>query len=396
VSAAAQIAVKDLKLRVRDRSAFIFGIVAPLVLAFVFNLVFGSVFDATGLGLEYGMVDLDQSEISQRFGAVLEEVEADGILTIENYANEATAERAVEDDEIDAYYLIEEGFGEGVVTVGSPTIHVVGDIDAPTSTQIAASIAQQFSIGVEATQLGIATTAIVTSSQITPQFVGSLSGDPSSAAFSYRLEDVSAATKQLDGTTYFSAAMAIFFLFFTVQFGVLGLLEEERDGTLARLKAAPIGRLSVVGGKAILAFLLGVISMTTLVVATSVPFLLNADWGAPFGVALLVVAGVLSAVGIMGLVASAAKTPEGAGNMGAIIAVVLGMLGGVFFPLGQGDDLLSKLTLLTPHAWFMRGLADLADAAPWTAALPATGALLVFAGVTGSIGLFLLRRRLER
>jgi ABC-2 type transport system permease protein len=396
VSAAAQIAVKDLKLRVRDRSAFIFGIVAPLVLAFVFNLVFGSVFDATGLGLEYGMVDLDQSEISQRFGAVLEEVEADGILTIENYANEATAERAVEDDEIDAYYLIEEGFGEGVVTVGSPTIHVVGDIDAPTSTQIAASIAQQFSIGVEATQLGIATTAIVTSSQITPQFVGSLSGDPSSAAFSYRLEDVSAATKQLDGTTYFSAAMAIFFLFFTVQFGVLGLLEEERDGTLARLKAAPIGRLSVVGGKAILAFLLGVISMTTLVVATSVPFLLNADWGAPFGVALLVVAGVLSAVGIMGLVASAAKTPEGAGNMGAIIAVVLGMLGGVFFPLGQGDDLLSKLTLLTPHAWFMRGLADLADAAPWTAALPATGALLVFAGVTGSIGLVLLRRRLER
>ncbi len=396
MSAAAQIAVKDLKLRVRDRSAFIFGIVAPLVLAFVFNLVFGSVFDATGLGLEYGMVDLDRSEISQRFGAVLEEVEADGILTIENYANEASAERAIEDDEIDAYYLIEDGFGEGVVTFASPTIRVVGDIDAPTSTQIAASIAQQFSIGVEATQLAITTTAIVTSSQITPQFVISLSGDPSSAAFSYQLEDVSAATKQLDGTTYFSAAMAIFFLFFTVQFGVLGLLEEERDGTLVRLKAAPIGRLSVVGGKAILAFLLGVISMTTLVVATSVPFLLNADWGAPFGVALLVVAGVLSAVGIMGLVASAAKTPEGAGNMGAIIAVVLGMLGGVFFPLGQGDDLLSKLTFLTPHAWFMRGLADLADAAPWTAALPATGALLVFAGVTGSIGLVLLRRRLER
>jgi linearmycin/streptolysin S transport system permease protein len=396
VSAATQIAGKDLKLRLRDRSAFIFGIIAPLVLAFVFNLVFGSVFDTTGLGLEYGMVDLDRSEISQRFGAVLEEVEADGILTIENYANEASAERAIEDDEIDAYYLIKDGFGEGVVTFASPTIRVVGDIDAPTSTQIAASIAQQFSIGVEATQLAITTTAIATSSQITPQFVISLSGDPSSAAFSYQLEDVSAATKQLDGTTYFSAAMAIFFLFFTVQFGVLGLLEEERDGTLVRLKAAPIGRLSVVGGKAILAFLLGVISMTTLVVATSVPFLLNADWGAPFGVALLVVAGVLSAVGIMGLVASAAKTPEGAGNMGAIIAVVLGMLGGVFFPLGQGDDLLSKLTFLTPHAWFMRGLADLADAAPWTAALPATGALLVFAGVTGSVGLVLLRRRLER
>lgn len=370
MSAATLIAGKDLKLRVRDRSAFIFGILAPLVLAFVFNLVFGSAFDATatGLGLEYGIVDLDQSEISLVFSGVLEEVEADGVLTIEAFSSEASAKRAIED----------------------------GEIDAPTSTQIAASIAEQFGSGVEASQLAIGTTATVTSSPVTPEFLDSLSGDPSSAAFSYQLEDVSAATKQLDTTTYFAAGMAIFFLFFTVQFGVLGLLEEEREGTLVRLMAAPIGRSSVVGGKAILAFALGLISMTTLVAATSLPFLLDANWGAPVGVALLVVAGVLSAVGIMGLVASAAKTPEGAGNLGAIIAVVLGMLGGVFFPLGQGDDLLSKLTFLTPHAWFMRGLADLADAAPWTAALPAMGALLVFAGVTGSIGWVLLRRRLER
>lgn len=398
MSAATLIAGKDLKLRVRDRSAFIFGILAPLVLAFVFNLVFGSAFDATatGLGLEYGIVDLDQTEISLVFNGVLEEVEADGALTIEAFSSEASAKRAIEDGEIDAYYLIGEGFGREVATLGSPTIRVIGDIDAPTSTQIAASIAEQFGSGVEASQLAIGTTATVTSSPITPEFLDSLSGDPSSAAFSYQLEDVSAATKQLDTTTYFAAGMAIFFLFFTVQFGVLGLLEEEREGTLVRLMAAPIGRSSVVGGKAILAFALGLISMTTLVVATSLPFLLDANWGAPVGVALLVVAGVLSAVGIMGLVASAAKTPEGAGNLGAIIAVVLGMLGGVFFPLGQGDDLLSKLTFLTPHAWFMRGLADLADAAPWTAALPATGALLVFAGVTGSIGWVLLRRRLER
>ena len=36
--------------------------------------------------------------------------------------------------------------------------------------------------------------------------------------------------------------MAVFFLFFTVQFGVTSLLEERNDGTLARLLAAPISR----------------------------------------------------------------------------------------------------------------------------------------------------------
>ena len=385
MGAALLIAFKDLKLRVRDRSAIIIGIVAPLALALIFNVVFGSAFDPTGgFGLEYGMVDLDRSELSATLTEILEGIEDEGILTIDAYADTASAEAAV-GEEIDAFFLIEKGFGEAVVTGGSPTIQVIGNVDAPTSTQIAASIADQYAIGVESAQLAFITTNGLGAMPI---------GDSSTAAFSYELVDVAAETRQLNPATYFSAGMAMFFLFFTVQFGVLGLLEEERDGTLARLLAAPIGRRSVVTGKAILAFLLGVLSMAVLAVSTQL-LMPGADWGAPFGVILLILAGVLSAVGIIGLVASVAKTPEGAGNLGSIIAVILGMLGGVFFQIGQGDDFLSKLTFITPHAWFMRGLGDLAGGAQWTAALPAVGAMLVFAVVTGTIGWVMVNRRLE-
>lgn len=395
MGAATRIAGKDLKLRLRDRSAIIIGLVAPLALAFIFNLIFGSAFDTTGgLGLEFGMVDLDDSELSGALTSILQEAQDDELLTIAEYDDAATAEAATESGDIDAFYLIEPGFGSDILSGGSPVIEVVGNVDAPTSTQIAASIAEQYATGVESAQLAIATTAAVSGSQITPEFLASLTGDPASAAFSFELADVSAETRQLDPSTYFSAGMAVFFLFFTVQFGVLGLLEEERDGTLPRLLAAPIGRFSVVGGKAILAFALGVVSMAVLAISTQL--LMDADWGAPLGVALLIVAGVMSAVGIMGLVAAVAKTPEGAGNLGSIIAVILGMLGGVFFQIGQGDDFLSKLTFITPHAWFMRGLGDLGGDAPWTAALPATGAILLFAVVTGSIAWVLLRRRLAR
>ena len=395
MSAATQIAAKDLKLRLRDRSAIIIGIVAPLVLAFIFNAVFGGAFDAsTGLGLEYGLVNLDQSEVSDAFVEVLEQIEAEGIITLESFPDFSTAESAVEAGEIDTFFFLDEGFGRAVLGGLTPTIEVVGDIDAPTSTQIAASIARQYASGVGATQLAIVTTAALESSLISPEFIDSLDGDPESAATSYQFSSIETATRQLDGTTYFAAGMAVFFLFFTVQFGVLGLLEEERDGTMSRLIAAPIGRSSVVVGKAILAFALGSISMTVLIVSTR--FLMGADWGASLGVAVLVASGVLAAVGIMGLVAAIAKTPEGAGNLGAIIAVVLGMLGGVFFPIGQGDNLLSKLTFATPHAWFMRGLGDLADRAPWTAALPSAGAILVFAFVSGGLAWVLLKRRMRR
>jgi ABC-2 type transport system permease protein len=111
-------------------------------------------------------------------------------------------------------------------------------------------------------------------------------------------------------------------------------------------------------------------------------------------VALLVVTGVLAATAIMGLVAGNATSADGAANLGAIIAVILGMLGGTFFPIGQGNEFLARLSSLTPHYWFMRGLSDISGGAEWTAALPAAGALLLFALVFGSVAWVLLRRKL--
>lgn len=392
--AAFRIAGKDLKLRVRDRSAFILGILAPLVLSYIFFLVFGPAATGQGLSLEYGMVDEDRSEISRSFTAVLQGAEAEDVLELTVFEEREAAITGLEDGDIDAYFLVPAGLEQAVFTGQSATIEVVGDVDAPTSTQIAASFAERFSSGLATSQAAVAATAILEDARVTPDFVESLSQDPAAASMSFTMADQTATTKQLDAPTYFAAGMAVFFLFFTVQFGVTGLLEEDRNGTLARLMAAPIARISVIAGKGILSFLLGVISMTVLVVTTTL--LMNAAWGAPLGVTLLVIAGVLSAVGIMGLVASVAKTPEGAGNLGSIIAVILGMLGGTFFPIASGGGILSSLTFLTPHAWFMLGLAELSSDAPWSEALPAVGAIMVFAVVTGSAAYFLLRRRLAR
>lgn len=393
MGAATQIAAKDLKLRIRDRSAFILGIVAPLALAFIFNIVFGGAFGGETLDLQYGVVDLDGGEVSQAFDEILGEIGSGGLFTLTGYEDRAQAETAIDDGEVAAFFLLEEGLSDAVIAGEPAEIQVIGDIDAQTSTQIAASIAEQFGAGVSATQLSVITSFSLLEGP-PPEEAANWGQEAATRGPSYAVDDISAETRQLDGTTYFAAGMGIFFLFFTVQFGVVGLLEEERDGTLARLLAAPIGRSSVVAGKALLSFALGVISMTVLVIATQ--FLMGADWGAPLGVLLLTVAGVFAAVAIMGLVASVAVTADGAGNLGAIIAVTLGLLGGVFFPVGQGNAFLSQLSYLTPHAWFLRGLGDLAGGAEWTAVLPAVGALMVFSLVFGITAWILLRRRLSR
>lgn len=395
MGASLRIAVKDLKLRLRDRSVLILGVVTPLVISYILSLVFGPVVGGGELDLSYGLVDQDHSSVSQAFTSVLSGAASEDVIDLEVFSDRDAAEASLDGGEIDAFFAVPSGLEQAVFANRRATIDIVGDVDSPTSTRIAASFAERFSSGVAASQSAIATTAIVSgNAPATPEWVNTLSQDPARAAMSFELVDRSAESKQLDAPTYLAAGMAVFFLFFTVQFGVSGLLEEEREGTLARLLVAPIGRMSVVLGKAILACVLGVASMAVLLVATTI--LMGADWGAPLGVGLLIVAGVLSAIGIMGLVYALARTPEGAGNLASIIAVILGMLGGSFFPVASSGGVLATLSYLAPHAWFLDGLAQLSSDAPWTAALPAVGAITLFAVVTGFAAYLLIRRKLSR
>lgn len=384
------IAFKDLRLRLRDRSIFIIGVIAPLALAFIFNLTFGGALQPGGVDLEFGLVDLDGSDASANLRRVLEGLVAEGVLELQHFEDGAEASAAVDEGDIQAYILIPRGFTEDLAT-GEPVLEVFGDVDAQTATSVAAAIARQFGAGLDAVRLGVFTAASLLGVPPTPDLVGELPVDPAVATAVAVMTDISAETRQLDPTTYLAAGMAIFFLFFTVQTGVIGLLEEERDGTLQRLFAAPVPRHAVVGGKGLLSLVLGIFALGVLVVATSL--LMGAEWGHPIGVALLVVTAVAAAVSLMGIVAGVARSPEGAENMASIVAVILGMLGGVFFPVGRGEGLLSTITMATPHHWFMRGLGDLAGGAPWTNALPAAGVLMAIAVVLGGLGWWMLNRK---
>ncbi len=386
--AALLIAGKDLRQRLRDRSAIMVAFLVPLALAFVFDLTLGGIAngDATFV---YAVVDVDRSDVSSIFvDEVLASVERGGAIELRDAGSEAAGRRLVADARVDAMFVIPAGFGAAVRGAGPAEIRVVGDVDEPTATEVARSIAARFAADLEAVRLAVATVA--GADEHDPAELEALAERAASTTSPVSLVDVGAATRELDVTTYYAAGMAVFFLFFTVQFGVASLLEERKDGTLARLLAAPISRGSILGGKLLTSVALGVVSMTTLIVATTL--LLGARWGSPLGVACLVLAGVLSAVGVMALVATLAKTSEQAGNWQSIIAVVLGMLGGVFFPISQAPGFLPTLSLLTPQAWFLRGLSDLAGGGAWTVVLPSVAAMCAFAAAVGGIAIARLDR----
>jgi ABC-2 type transport system permease protein len=117
---------------------------------------------------------------------------------------------------------------------------------------------------------------------------------------------------------------------------------------------------SVIGGKALASFALGLTSTVLLVIAST--WLLSAEWGDPLGVAALVLGGVLAAVGVTALVATLARTTAQAGAYVSIVAVVGGLLGGTFFPISQAG-FLGTIRSLSPQGWLMQGFTQLADGA---------------------------------
>ena len=375
MNAALLIASKDLRQRVRDRSAFLLGIVAPLGLAFIFSLIIPD-FSGASFEITTAVVDHDRSELSSVFtGEVLPSVENDGLITLETLADEDDLRSRVESGDLAVAWIIPAGFEAAVLAGAETSIQVVGNADAPISAEIADAIASSYAADVTEAQLAGAVAL----------FGGH--GDPvviaaatQTMADAVVLDDVTAATRELSGTTFFSAGMAVFFLFFTVQFGVSSLIEERTVGTMPRLLASPIPRMSIVAGKAITSFIVGLVAMIVLASATSL--MVGAEWGDPLAVGVLMVFGVLSALGIMGVIATMANSPEQAANAQSIVAVVLGLLGGSFFPISQGPGLLAKLSLLTPHAWFLRGLGDLAAGGSVLDVTVPILALLAFSVVT--------------
>ena len=383
--AALVIAAKDLRERIRDRSALIMAIVAPFGLAAIFSILLPS--SGEGFHADYAFVDLDDSAPSVALlSGPLTAVEEAGIASIVVHDDEAAAREAIEAGDADAAAVIPTGFGAAVQSGQGATVTVVGDTNAGLATEILRSLAEGYVAELHAIRLSVATATAGHAGQPDPAELAELAARAVDTPSPLELVDAETELRQMPASTFYFASMAIFFLFFTAQFGTLSLLTERRQGTLPRLVAAPIAPWTIVAGKAIGTFILGTVAMTVIVVASTL--LLDAEWGHPVGTGLLIVGAVLAAMGITALITTLGRSEEQAGGWNAIVAVTLGILGGSFFDLSQAPEALSRLSFLTPHAWFLQGFDAMAAPSFTIADLAAPmAALLAFGVVTGAIGL---------
>lgn len=341
----------DLLQRLRDKSIVIFALVVPMALMSVFNLVFSQADDIEIKPLTVAVSAPADDDLAAVLTDVLRSLDDGGELDVTVVeADEAAARRDVEDGEAALALLVPDGFGRAARAGEAVTVEAVRGDEAGIEADIVLSIVDGF---LEQVAAGAVTARAGLAEGVAPADVGALVDRATTGGPAYELTRGEASDEQLDTGASLVAGQAGLFLLFTVGLGIASLLVDRESGTLARLRSMPIPGWVIVASKALVSFVLGAVA--TAILLTLGGYLFDADFGSVPAVAALVLCATAAGTSVMFLIVRIARTSEQAGIATSIVALVLGIGGGAFFPVSATGSL-SWVLDLNPVAALLRGL----------------------------------------
>lgn len=338
----------DLRQRIRDKSVPIFALVVPLALMLVFNLALSGIEDVTLDTIDVAVAMPDGDQLAARLVDAALSTEA-----VEVHRTTAPADEVrdlVKSGEVAMGIVVPKDFSEAVTSGRETVVDVVQGDQAGLESSVVVAVLQavldRFAAGTVAAaagaQLGLPSEQLAT-----------LAEEAATAGPQITLTEGETSNEQLSSSANLVAGQAGLFLLFTVGFGVLGLLAEREQGTLGRLRSMPMRPGLIVAAKGLVSYLLGVVATSVLLVVGSLFF--DVSFGSPLAVVALVLCVVAAGVSLVFIIARVARTAEQANISQSILAMVLGMSAGAFFPI-TSSGALGQLMDLNPIAAFMHGL----------------------------------------
>ncbi|MCK0111722.1 ABC transporter permease [Ornithinimicrobium sp. F0845] len=337
----------DLIQRLRDKSVIIFAVIVPLALMGAMNLVMG---DAMDMDLETATVAVSAPEDDQLATALVQTLPEIGLDVEVTETTADDVQARAESGDAKLGLVIPDGFSAALMAGEQAEITAIRGDGAGIETSVVLSVVQGFLDRAGASAVAAAAGAGL---GLPPAELGEVAEQVTTGEAAISLTTGAASDEQLDPKGALVAGQAGLFLMFTVSFGVLGLLAEREFGTLARLRSMPMNPNLVVISKVLSSFVLGVVATSILLAVGGTLF--GVDFGSPLPIAVLIICAVIATTSLTFIVIKLAKTSEQASIIQTILAMVLGIAGGAFFPM-SGGGLLGSILDLNPVAAMIRGL----------------------------------------
>ncbi len=349
------VCLKDLLQRMRDRTAILTAIVAPLALTALMGFALGG--SHGGSGMRLGIADLDHSEESAAFVRFVEQQSPRGTVLIEPVDSLAAAERMIKEHAAECAVVMNTGFAKALISGDKPPVEIL------------AARGEEFAmLATRGLLRDFMNRAAMPRDRVTPEVA------PVTAGGQMRVVD------------FFAMSMAVLFLNFGVLSGVRALQAEIDLRTIVRLVASPARPHAIVAGKFTALLIIGLVQMGTMIAATSLLF--GTHWGNRLATAALVFTSVLMAIGLTAFLMSLAGNADQGNALATLVIVLLSIVGGQFLPPQGLPDIFETLSRLTPNGQSFFGFMDLSAAGAHGSLLTIAEPLAVTA-LVGFIGIAL-------
>jgi len=381
------LAANDLRLTVRDRAAFVWMLLLPLALMWMFGSMNRggpppkaslAVEDRDGGWLARALV----ADLADHAGERLELTEVKPQPPVQGRQPEPPARTLV----------IPQGFTANVLAGRQQTLHL----------ETAGGARQEFSLAAQAHVVRAIVRLVGRLAEAGPPAATDPQGlqhQKALAALAARPALVSVAVSTAGGghpvPTGFAQSvpgtLTMTVLMMTLIYGAVFLTLEKRQGMLRRQATLPLPKGAVFLGKLLGRLLLAAVQAGLLLLMGRFVFGLSLG-SSPAGLALLLGAYLLAVAALSTLLGALLSTPEQASAVGWILSMVLAALGGCWWPSEVMPRWLWRASHLLPTPWAMDGLHALLSFGHGAAAvlLPAT-VLLGFAALFAVLGSRFLR-----
>lgn len=429
------IALKDLRLLMRDRSNMFFTFGFPVI----FAIFFGLIFSGTGGGrIKLALVDLDGGKAAATFSR---DLTSDGSFEVISAPDENTATAMIRASKADAAVFIPKGFedqlsgmlrGESIEikAISAPGRSAEAGLLTGKLTQLAfqqmthlfaepaklkrplndARKALADSKGLDPIQKTLAAALLGNIDSLIERNIAKqneidasksnaqLAPTPATPGFQFQPVKVTVAevaNRQKTPRSSFEVSLTqgvVWGLMGCVTAFAASLANERTRGTMMRLSVAPISKNQILMGKALGCFISCLVVQAMLVLLVTIGF--NVRIGSWPMLAVAATAAAVGFTGLMMLMVGLTQSEAGASGMGRAVILVMAMIGGGTIPVFFMPPLMQKLSMISPFHWTTLAIEGSLwrDYSPQQMLLPA-GVLFAVGLVGYAVGVMTMRTR---
>jgi ABC-type multidrug transport system permease subunit len=381
-----EIIKQDLRVFLKQRSNLISLLLTPAIMTVIIALVDSGVFIGKPVRI-LDVIDQDGTAASAQFLAAIRQANSDltlcpmdntekdicglGNATI---LTESQAQGRVAKSKSLALLEISSGY-ETSLTAQQPvtlTFHSLGNFSSSQVPQQAVQAAlSQVNTAAVASQVGLSVINTFQGQPVTGNQAGQIKDSLYQQALklengktvtidfqlSYQADEITTGEYLQYGLGQSVPGMGFMFSLMTIFGAMTALIVERHQWTLQRLGSMPVSRSTLLAGKILARFTLGLLQFLVVFIVGA---LFKMNFGKdPLALLLLVIVTSLAITALAFAVGSGLKNPAQASMLGLLLSLTLAPVGGAWWPMNISPKFLQIIGHVSPVAWGMDGFTAL-------------------------------------